>query len=446
MDGLKIFWDNLKCFLTNSPPLPKGNKVLTVISKLVIIHDNHAECLKLIEAMDGYYRGELGSNYHTFNVAQQLSEESLDAHLASILENSKSVIICRTKEIELMPKVYEAIERWAHKNGDVPLVFINYLSDEDFRTLSALNQIHSIPERFKRIESKHIASMPFKLLQRATDRSYEWKRLAQFNRRAAIIAFVIISVASVIHHFYMSKSEAEILAALDVSGSLVNTSFKKMKEDSSLTYTAALPLLNDLAKNAKICIALSNNIELKSEDFEVEFWYPTANGDTIFTIGRSNKRHVSFYEVELQTIITGSYSNPNFVFWWSESDFDLPVFLLDNPEEPIGFRYEDGDRTIINICENGNLDQVTSNVRCALSKDEKFTNILGYWRGNCKIGVVLRSRHSSNRIMHSYGTLNVIKKLSDIFLNIGDLNDIAPSLIERKTLTIKYHTVDFPNM
>lgn len=105
--------------------------------------------------------------------------------LLDVLAGADAVIVVRTHGLEKQPWIYDVVESWAGQNSNAPVLVIDKIESS-----GAALQLNPIPERFYFIPD-HQASLPWRLLKRASERSLAWRNQASFNRSIGSALFIL---------------------------------------------------------------------------------------------------------------------------------------------------------------------------------------------------------------------------------------------------------------
>lgn len=181
----------IRTFLYDELDADKSGKPLEFHTQVVVIEDeskneNFLGKLKLL--LPSKESGEL--------ILRGLAVGKSAVDLPTKLTNARAVLVIRTEELENTSWLYDALESWAFERSDVPILY-TYLAPEK-RKSKVPNHYRSIPN--------DPASVPWMLMQRASQRGFDWRRVASFNRLLAT-NFVILLVVSFLLGFSLITSQ-----------------------------------------------------------------------------------------------------------------------------------------------------------------------------------------------------------------------------------------------
>lgn len=186
----------------------------------------------------------------TFLPLSWRESSSLEAHLSDtgalvVLENDG-----------LGEEILGHVDGWAQERSEIPVLITLTEHKSSDRPLSRLQKLWRyrprlvpLSERFRRIR-KDPTTLPWKLLQRANERSMAWSEQASFNRFIALqgLAFVIVGIVMAQHTLVEERREAnnvtsemynvmESRSAYDaLSGMSTNVSYFFRQKDSLNVY------------------------------------------------------------------------------------------------------------------------------------------------------------------------------------------------------------------
>lgn len=126
----------------------------------------------------------------------------LKRDLKNALSNSEAVVIVRTEELEKDRWVYDAVEEWAKKNSEVPILFVRPKDRKNYKKHEIADGYYWIPDDPK--------SLPWRLLKRAKDRAFAWRTQAGFNRAMVANIFYLSLMFIYLTVFWVVKKQEEL--------------------------------------------------------------------------------------------------------------------------------------------------------------------------------------------------------------------------------------------
>jgi hypothetical protein len=407
---LNTFLANIKSFILNLPPISKGSKIASPIQKLTIIYDDSQYCILQTDAVIKKFALVLGKNFTGLEIQVNNTDiDSIKTDLIDYLENAKTVIVLKTIYFEQNPWIYEVIESWAMKNSEVPFLFVDTVDPSAKRKLK--REFSKIPERYNFMKFDNTDLIPFKLLHRATDRSFDWKLLAQFNRR---IGLVILAGGLISSFLYWKERK-------NTDGFSVWQNEKDLflKITSAPDFNTLSNYMNEQAISLKKEISLSNHLDVSkvdSTDMNVYIWKAKkGNGvDTIYTIGRSDNKSNSYFRSNSSGVIVGSYRRPEYYFWWSTSPKAIPVFTSNNLKEPLGEQITLNDYNAILLWNNkfkqSAIDTITVDYGDSTGQSYSFNDLLCFWhQGDNSFGISIKSTLGKHEFINSPHTIKIVE-------------------------------------
>jgi hypothetical protein len=179
----------------------KTRKSLEVKTEIAIIEDKESQ--SIYENYRKEFKKIAGVNL-THVICDASDKDSQKSSLIAKLKGAEAVVVVRTKELEMKPWVYEALEMWAFQNSHVPCLVIDKINSEELRQLD----LNPIPNKFFFIADDKI-SLPWRLLQRANERAFAWRNQASFNRLTAISVFILLTAGFMIGYFMNSYQKKD---------------------------------------------------------------------------------------------------------------------------------------------------------------------------------------------------------------------------------------------
>lgn len=186
--------------------LPNKSKVfLEVKTEVVIVEDlvnksfyrslTGADAPRTFEQFSrgtGDARGAQGASVLTITsfTCDSSDAEKQKSSLRNLLKGVEAVIIVRTKELEQHGWVYDVIQEWAERNSHAPCLVIDRIPDHERAQL----KLNPIPERYFFIDDDP-KFLPWRLLRRADERAFAWRRQATFNRLVGLTFFFLFAAA-----------------------------------------------------------------------------------------------------------------------------------------------------------------------------------------------------------------------------------------------------------
>jgi len=326
--GLKSYLDAndeqslIRSFLTDDLLPNKSGRPLEFQAKIVMIED---------EASGGSFIKNLAQQFKSKTESKERNLilipfscgtsniESQKRKLINKLEGANAVVVIRTKELEEKSWVYDAIDSWAYERSDVPILFTE-IDERDGKS--------SIPDRYFSIpvDSK---SLPWRLLQRANERGYEWRSVASFNRLIATNFIILLVMSFCISHFLISHHKNEDADWLQSHhNSLQNQqkeSYKILNEiyDGSNTDNAFREIYDGIARRTKEQFEESI---MKSKDHKLVVSYWIRDDNKIRPYGTTDEHsNRTNWDFDKTTVIGCAFSHPlHFVKWDGKSNPDEP--------------------------------------------------------------------------------------------------------------------------
>lgn len=307
----------IRTFLHDELEADKSGKPLEIDDTKVVVIEDESEKEAFLEQL----RGLLPSKQAGELILKGLSVGASPIALTNKLKNAHAVLVIRTEQLEANTWFYDALEEWAFERSDAPILFTRLPPDK---------HKSEVPNHYRSIPNDP-ASVPWLLMQRASQRGFDWRRVASFNRLLAT-NFVILLVVSFLLAFYLISSQ--------------------QKEE----YTALKSVFAGMARQTKDDY-LKLTPEQNDGDFEVSYWF------------RYKEPFHWFSNAKIHQLV-------------STEDIPSPVAMTDDKGSCIGcaFAYADvtGHGRVITQWEVGNPkviliwkdgDESTSNPACRYAEE-----------------------------------------------------------------------------
>lgn len=238
---------------------------------------------------------------------------NLKENLKADLSNSEAVIVFRKEELDKRTWVYEAVNEWAIKNSEIPILFVRPRDRLNYPKHDIADKFFWIPDNPK--------TLPWRLLKRAKDRASLWHEQANYNRAMVTnIAFILLMFAYVLGFFYYHKLKE------------IDTINKNNSENFLSTKNKQIVLVKGI-KEATETIDLYEGEIIKGKDIglNVSYWFRKEGKPFVFvTTERGNKWN--YFENDKNTIIGCAFSEPSKLSEWV--DGKTRVFEFTGKELP----------------------------------------------------------------------------------------------------------------
>jgi len=363
------------------PPIKLGEELLTNTEVAIVdvspskeFHAKVHKKFKTDPAVDDSDRIFVDDNNLTFkNVhCEVFDKEGLDdetikrkereskRRLLNDLSLSQAVVVVDNPQLKANSWVSDAVQSWADDKSDFPCLFVRKKGEHYAEDKVADNflWIYDDPNL-----------LPWKLLQRAKDRSSAWRSQASFNRAMVTsIAYILIMV-TIIGFMVRRNLAREIenkqektapvftaqrakmygsLAGLRTSLSENRSNGQTVNEVSPLRDES--PGLNEFADNVR---ALVTNIRdeykvsytslRQTDPLEVSFWFPFGNQAQLFVTTETNPERNQF-EVNDKSIIGCGFNHRNhLVRWPAEKNPILRWLNIGQQTEVLDFSGQDSN-------------------------------------------------------------------------------------------------------
>lgn len=207
----------------------------------------------------------------------------LENDLQSRLSKSEAVVVIRTEELEKESWVYEAVDNWAYKNSEVPILFVRPKDRVIYKKHKIADRFYWIPDDPK--------SLPWRLLKRATDRASAWRSQASYNR-ALVTNIISLSLMIIwIGAFAIQHKISQYETAIDGMYEALETKSLYQKE-----------------------------VIMKEDDkLHVSYWF-VHNGKPYIFVSTEKNKTTNNYESNSKSIIGCGFGSPNTFTEWQESD------------------------------------------------------------------------------------------------------------------------------
>lgn len=158
-------------------------------------------------------------------------EDEFTRLLNKELQKATGVVVVRTQELGEKPWVYEAVNTWAYGSSEVPILF-TVKPETDTTDSDTADGFLSIPDDPK--------SLPWRLLQRATDRGRAWSTQAWFNRALVWNIFYLLAFCIWVGAVWVSGQNTKYENAEKEMNEAIRTEkqyrqFTSIKEDPNLS-------------------------------------------------------------------------------------------------------------------------------------------------------------------------------------------------------------------
>lgn len=194
------------------------------------------------------------------------------------LKNATAIVVVRTGGLEDNPWVYKAIDNWAYKHSEVPILFAKE-PNKPYKNEIADNYLW-IPDDSK--------SLPWRLLQRALQRGKAWRIQSSYNRAMVWNIFYLSLMCIVIGLFWVKAQKNDIQAKQFAIGKLqdeINKTFEVPRNEYYTSHLEASKIPDDNIRREKMkpiwkSIALQTKSQFEksivnSEDkyLHVSYWF-----------------------------------------------------------------------------------------------------------------------------------------------------------------------------
>jgi hypothetical protein len=311
----------LLTLLTDNLLPNKEKKYLGVKANIAIIGDE--SCKEMFNC----FRADLRQVDDDLNVSEFIFSEAADearqrGDLADVLSGSDAVILVKTSTLDGAGWIYEAVDKWAFQNSNVPIVVIDKTEAVKKQFTKQGDQLSTIPEKFYFVPD-HRPSLSWRLLKRANGRSLSWRNQATFNRSVtlAMLILVLTLLAAGYLHDYLQKREMYVS---------MQAAYKRVAEHTKADYRAFLQkLINDQQTSQEQKVLMQKVVDDAS--MNLSYWvsfngtfYPLATTDP-----RSSYTH---WHKDEKSIVGCVLRKPNRLVLW-DATMERPTVTAYNGEK-----------------------------------------------------------------------------------------------------------------
>ena len=234
---------------------------------------------------------------------------NLKDNLKSDLSESEAVIVVRKENLDKKTWVYEAINEWAIKNSDVPILFVRPDDRSNYPKHEIADKFFWIPDNPK--------TLPWRLLTRAKKRASIWREQASYNRAMVTnITFLLLMFVYLLG-FYIFEKLKKIDALESEKKQITETKDKEIANNLLLAKDKQKVLVKGI-KEATETKESYEEIVLKHNDSElnVSYWIRHDGKPFVFvTTEKGNKKYE--FENNSSSIIGCAFSAPSKLVQWN---------------------------------------------------------------------------------------------------------------------------------
>jgi hypothetical protein len=286
-DESKHFRDDLKNKFKKELNFGTLRSIFSKVPKLRAIEKNsEIEKVVLEEIQDDHLIFSKIYVKPTKRADEEKLEEEFTAHLKKELgDRTTGVVVVRSQKLGEMRWVYEAVNNWAYSSSEVPILFTEK-SEEDTTVSDTADGFLSIPADPK--------SLPWRLLQRATDRGKAWSTQAWYNRAMVWNVFYLLAFCIWVGAVWVSVQNTKYENAEAGMNEAVRTE-KQYRQFTSIKEDANLSVSYWVNYNDK--------------------WFGSDEAPYIFVT--TEEPHGTYYfEKDKDGLITCGFSHPNIIAEW----------------------------------------------------------------------------------------------------------------------------------
>jgi hypothetical protein len=245
-------------------------------------------------------------------VDDSLDQDLQQSRLLDVLDGADAVIVVRTTELENQPWVYEGLDAWARQNSNIPILVIDKIKKVEPSGLPL--RLNPIPEKFYVIPDDP-ASMPWRLLKIATERSIAWRNQASFNRSIAL-ALLILALAGLLVGYLTNSSQRRRYDNL----------LQQQKRDNYKQLQSMYTVIAEHTKKDYQDYQVSIG-EPRDEKLNVSYWISYQG--TYYQLSSSEEEYYQPWPSTKQSIIGCVLAGPNRTALW-DSKMARPLVSLFN--------------------------------------------------------------------------------------------------------------------
>lgn len=226
----------LRIFLRDELMPDKSGQPLDFHTDVFVIEDDDNQDETFTKSLEEVFPrtgGTQGLIIRSFTCgASETESERLRTHI----DGAHAVLVVRTKGLEEKEWIYRELDTFAYKRSDVPILF-THLGEEDRKS--------KIPDKFRSIPDDP-KSLPWRLIKRANDRGFEWRKAASFNRLLGTNAIILLIASLLLGYYLIDRQRRRELGNL-------RAIFVEMAQQTKDDYQAVTP-------------------DPKNGDFNVSYW------------------------------------------------------------------------------------------------------------------------------------------------------------------------------
>jgi hypothetical protein len=342
-------------FLDILPPI-KVRRQLLINTEIAVVEDKetsyfHGELKKKFKTEpieEGTGRKPIEDNQLTFRkvICESFNKDELDKEtieqkeddfkesLINDLSTAKAVLVVRTPQLDEKNWAYKAVETWANNNSDSPCLFV-VRKDQIYGN-------HPIADNYLWIDDNP-KLVPWKLLQRARDRSSAWRSQASFNRAMVANIFGLLVMIFLTALFLIHNLEADIKSKQEKLSPVFDSQrgkyykalsdLDKRKDDviraeaqnqvAGENHTESIDQIRnnikdiwkEVAKETRNEYKISHtNLSMK-ENLEFSYWFRNTNQAQVFLTTEEHPE-IDQFPMNEKTAIGCALSHPNHIAQW----------------------------------------------------------------------------------------------------------------------------------